>query len=166
MSKLTHVNSAGKARMVDVGEKAVSRRRASASARVRMSGATLEAIRENTLGKGDVLNVARVAGILAAKQVDRLIPLAHPLPLEFVGVEFEFQTDALLIRTEACVEAKTGVEMEALTAAAVAALTIYDMAKAMDRGMEITDVRLEDKSGGRSGDFRRAGDADRTEGGE
>jgi cyclic pyranopterin phosphate synthase len=166
LSKLTHVNGAGKARMVDVGEKTASRRRAIASARVRMSGDTLDAVRENTLGKGEVLNVARVAGILAAKQVDRLIPLAHPLPLEFVGVEFEFQKDALLIRAEACVEAKTGVEMEALTAATVAALTVYDMAKAMDRGMEITDVRLEGKSGGLSGDFQRSGDAPGTQEGE
>ena len=155
MSKLTHVNGAGKARMVDVGEKTASRRRAIASARVRMSGDTLDAVRENTLGKGEVLNVARVAGVLAAKQVDRLIPLAHPLPLEFVGVEFEFQKDALLIRAEACVEAKTGVEMEALTAVSVAALTLYDMCKSVDKGIVISDIRLVQKSGGKSGIFVR-----------
>jgi len=145
--------------MVDVGPKEVSLRRATASARVRMSGETLEAIRGNALGKGDVLGVSRVAGIMAAKQVDRLIPLAHPIPLEYVGVEFEFEESALLIRTEVSVEAKTGVEMEAMTAAAVTALTVYDMAKAMDRSMEITDVRVETKSGGRSGDYRRRADA-------
>ncbi len=159
MSKLTHVDKSGKARMVDVGPKEVSLRRATASARVRMSGETLEAIRGNALGKGDVLGVSRVAGIMAAKQVDRLIPLAHPIPLEYVGVEFEFEESALLIRTEVSVEAKTGVEMEAMTAAAVTALTVYDMAKAMDRSMEITDVRVETKSGGRSGDYRRRADA-------
>jgi len=159
LSKLTHVDKSGKARMVDVGPKEVSLRRATASARVRMSGETLEAIRGNALGKGDVLGVSRVAGIMAAKQVDRLIPLAHPIPLEYVGVEFEFEESALLIRTEVSVEAKTGVEMEAMTAAAVTALTVYDMAKAMDRSMEITDVRVETKSGGRSGDYRRRADA-------
>ncbi len=160
MSKLTHVDGSGKARMVDVGSKKTTRRRAAASARVLMAGETLEAIRGNQLGKGDVLGVARVAGIMAAKKVDRLIPLAHPLPVEYVGVEFEFEADALVIRSEAVVEAKTGVEMEAMTAAAVAALTVYDMAKAMDRGMEITDVRLESKSGGCSGDYSRSGPRD------
>ncbi len=158
MTKLSHTDETGKARMVDVGEKDVTLRRATASARVRMSPETIRAIKENALKKGDVLGVARVAGIMAAKKVDQLIPLAHPLPIEYAGVEFAFEKDALLIRAEVTVQAKTGVEMEALTAAAVAALTVYDMAKSADRGMEITDLRLDRKSGGRSGDFRRADD--------
>ena len=158
MAKLSHTDEAGKARMVDVGQKKITSRRAVASARVRMSRETLEAIRQNALEKGDVLGVARVAGIMAAKKVDQLIPLAHPLPVEYAGVEFEFEKDALRIRAEVTVQAKTGVEMEALAAAAVAALTVYDMAKSADRGMEITDLRLDRKSGGRSGDFRRADD--------
>jgi cyclic pyranopterin phosphate synthase len=123
-----------------------------------MSPETLGAIKENALAKGDVLGVARVAGIMAAKKVDQLIPLAHPLPIEHAGVEFEFEKDALRIRAEVTVEAKTGAEMEALAAAAVAALTVYDMAKSADRGMEITDLHLDRKSGGRSCDFRRADD--------
>jgi len=141
--------------MVDVGDKAVTQRRATATARVRMSAETLEAIRGNEMGKGDVLGVSRVAGILAAKRVDELIPLSHPLPLDCVSVDFEYEDCALLIRAEVGVEARTGVEMEAMTAVAVAALTVYDMVKAMDRGLEITDLRLETKSGGRSGDYRR-----------
>ncbi len=158
MAKLSHTDETGKARMVDVGRKSVTPRRAVASARVRMSPETLEAIKENSLEKGDVLGVARVAGMMAAKRVDQLIPLAHPLPIDYAGVEFEFEKDALRIRAEVTVEAKTGVEMEALAAAAVAALTVYDMAKSADRGMEITDLRLDRKSGGRSGDFRRGED--------
>ncbi len=152
--KLSHVDETGKARMVDVGDKEAGRRRATASVRVVMLPETLEAIRSNTLEKGDVLGVARVAGVMAAKRVDQLIPLAHPLPIEYVGVE----ENALLIRTEVAVESKTGVEMEALTAAAMAALTVYDMAKAVDRGMEISGLRLESKSGGRSGEYRRTDD--------
>jgi len=156
--KLSHVDETGKARMVDVGDKEAGRRRATASVRVVMLPETLEAIRSNTLEKGDVLGVARVAGVMAAKRVDQLIPLAHPLPIEYVGVEFDFEENALLIRTEVAVESKTGVEMEALTAAAMAALTVYDMAKAVDRGMEISGLRLESKSGGRSGEYRRTDD--------
>ena len=159
MADFSHTDETGKARMVDVGQKDVTQRHAVASARVRMSPETLAAIKENTLAKGDVLGVARVAGIMAAKKVDQLIPLAHPLPIEYAGVEFEYEQNALLIRADVTVQAKTGVEMEALTAAAVAALTVYDMAKSADRGMEITDVRLERKSGGRSGDFQRADDS-------
>ena len=159
MAKLSHTDEKGKARMVDVEQKNITSRRAAASARVRMSPETLEAIQRNRLKKGDVLGVARIAGIMAAKKTDQLIPLAHPLPVEYAGVEFEFEKDALRIRAEVTVQAKTGVEMEALTAAAVAALTVYDMAKSADRGIEITDLRLERKSGGRSGDFRRSNDA-------
>lgn len=163
MAKLSHVDEKGKARMVDVGRKDVTRRRAQASARVRMAPETLEAIKKNALEKGDVLGVARVAGILAAKKVDQLIPLAHPLPIHYAGIEFEFEKTTLRIRADVTVEARTGVEMEALTAVTVAALTVYDMAKAMDRGMKITDVRLESKSGGRSGDYIRSEDEDDTE---
>jgi cyclic pyranopterin phosphate synthase len=158
VAKLSHTDETGKARMVDVGQKDVTLRHAVASARVLMSQETLKAIKENALKKGDVLGVARVAGIMAAKKVDELIPLTHPIPIEFAGIEFEFEKDALLIRAEVKAETKTGVEIEALTAVAVAALTVYDMAKSADRGMEITNLRLNQKSGGRSGDFRRADD--------
>ncbi len=156
MAKLTHIDEAGKASMVDVGQKQVSSRRARASVRVVMAPETLEAVRENNLKKGDVLGAARIAGIMAAKKVDQLIPLTHSLPLDYAGVEFVFDETALIIKTEVAIEAKTGVEMEALTAAAVSALTVYDMAKAIDRSMKITDLRLEAKSGGRSGDFIRS----------
>jgi len=156
MAKLTHIDEAGKARMVDVGKKQVSSRLARASVRVMMAPETLAAVRENNLKKGDVLGVARLAGIMAAKKVDQLIPLTHSLPVDYAGVDFEFEEKALIIKTEVAIEAKTGVEMEALTAAAVAALTVYDMAKAIDRSMEITGLRLEAKSGGRSGDFIRS----------
>jgi len=155
MSKLTHIDDFGNARMVDVGEKPITRRLAVASGRVRMAPATATAIREGAIKKGDVLAVARIAGIQAAKRASDLIPLSHPLPLDHVSVDFEVQADAVLIRASASVESRTGVEMEALTAVAGAALCIYDMAKAIDRGMEITEVRLEQKSGGRSGEWSR-----------
>jgi cyclic pyranopterin monophosphate synthase len=155
VAKLTHIDEAGRARMVDVGEKAVTRRRATASGRVQMKPATAAAIKAGSVKKGDVLAVARVAGIQAAKRAWELIPLAHPLPLSHVAVDFEVLEDAVVVRAEAAVEAKTGVEMEALTAVAGAALCIYDMAKAIDRGMVITAIRLEHKSGGRSGRWDR-----------
>jgi len=152
---MTHVDKDGKAKMVDVGEKPSTRRKAEASAKIVMQPETLEAIRDNNLKKGDVLGVARIAGIMAAKKVDSIIPLAHPLPIDHASVDFEFGENSILIKARAGVESKTGVEMEALTAAAVAALTIYDMAKAIDRSMVITDLRLESKSGGRSGTYKR-----------
>lgn len=155
MGRLTHTDGSGKARMVDISDKAVTLRKARASARVRMARATREAIEKNALEKGDVLGVARVAGIMAAKQAGTLLPLAHPLPIESADVRFGFEESGLTIRTEVVVRARTGVEMEALTAAAVAALTVYDMAKAIDRRMEITDLHLDFKSGGRSGTFER-----------
>jgi len=155
MSKLSHLGSDGSAAMVDVGDKPVTRRLARASALVTMSPATLKAIREENLPKGEVLGTARIAGIMAAKGVHELIPMAHSLPIEYVSVNFHFVEEGVRIETEAGVTARTGVEMEALTAAAVSALTIYDMAKAVDRGMTITDVRLEHKSGGRSGAWDR-----------
>jgi cyclic pyranopterin phosphate synthase len=155
MKRLAHLDEKGQARMVDVGNKAVTRRRAVASGKVIMKPATATAIREGSLQKGEALAVARLAGIQAAKRAHELIPLAHPLPLEQVKVDFEAVKDAVLIRAEARVTAKTGVEMEALCAVAAAALAIYDMAKAIDRGMIISDIRLEEKSGGRSGRWKR-----------
>ncbi len=142
--------------MVDVGDKPVTKRMARASGRVRMQGATLALIRDRKLAKGDVLEVARLAGIMGAKRTSELIPLCHPLPMESVSLSFAFADDTtLIIEATVRVTAKTGIEMEALTAVSVAALTIYDMCKAVDRAMEITDIRLEEKSGGRSGRFVR-----------
>ncbi len=155
MSKLTHLDESGSARMVDVGEKPITRRRAVASGRVTMQPETATAIREGAIKKGDVLAVARIAGIQAAKRASDLIPLSHPLPLDHVSVDFEIKDDAVRIRASAAVESRTGVEMEALAAVAGAALCVYDMAKAIDRGMQITEIRLEQKSGGRSGDWSR-----------
>jgi cyclic pyranopterin phosphate synthase len=147
--------------MVDVGEKAVSRRLARASGVVRMAATTLSLIRDKKAAKGDVLEVARLAGIMAAKRTPDLIPLCHSLPIDAVAIQFEFGDDATL-RIEATVQvsAKTGVEMEALTAVSVAALTVYDMCKGVDRGISIGPIQLEEKSGGRSGTWtRREGEA-------
>ncbi len=156
--RLTHTDRRGRARMVDVSAKRITRRRAVASAEVRMKPATLRLIHDGKLPKGDVLAVARLAGIAAAKQTAQLIPLCHPLPVDRVQVDFETRRpDRIRIRSEVTVSARTGVEMEALTAAAVAALTIYDMCKAVERTIEIGPIRLEEKSGGRSGKWRRAG---------
>lgn len=156
MAKLTHTDEGGRARMVDVGDKDVTGRRAVATGKVRMKPETAAAIREGSVEKGEVLAVARVAGIQAAKRAPELIPLAHPLALDHVSVDFEVMDDGVLIRAEASVRGRTGVEMEALCAVAGAALCIYDMAKAIDRGMELCDIRLEQKSGGRSGDWKRS----------
>lgn len=140
--------------MVDVSAKATTRRVATAQAVLTMLPETLEKIRQNNLAKGDALAVARVAGVLAAKRVDELIPLCHSLPLADVSVEFEFCQNELRITTTAVTVAQTGVEMEALTAATVAALTVYDMAKAVDKRIVIGDVHLLSKTGGKSGDFQ------------
>ncbi len=153
MTDLTHIDEQGKARMVDVSGKEVTRRTATARATVTMRPETLEKIRQNTLAKGDALGVARVAGVLAAKRTDELIPLCHSLPLSDVSVDFEFGNGQIVIKTSATTLAQTGVEMEALTAATVAALTIYDMAKAADKRMTIEGVHLVSKTGGKSGDF-------------
>lgn len=155
MKKSTHLDTKGKARMVDVGKKKTTRRRARASALIRMNKNTLKAIKENALAKGDVLNTARLAGILAAKRVHELIPLTHQIALDKVAVDFAFEKNGIRIKTEVLAHAKTGAEMEAMTAAALSALTIYDMAKSMQRGMDITDLRLEQKSGGKSGAWKR-----------
>ncbi len=154
---LSHLDARGRARMVDVGTKAPTKREAIAGARVVMRPATLARIVAGGLPKGDVLAVARVAGIAAAKETPRLIPLCHPLLLTHVAVDFRPDVDAgvLAIETSVRLEGRTGAEMEALTAASVAALTIYDMCKAVDRDMQITDVRLLRKRGGKSGDYVR-----------
>lgn len=151
----SHLDAAGKARMVDVGSKAVTQREAVARGRVFMRAATLKTIRTNQAAKGDVLTVAKIAGVGAAKQTSSLIPLAHPLALD--GIDVTFKLDARSVNIEARVSAtgRTGVEMEALCAVSVAALTIYDMLKAVDRGMVIGEIALWEKRGGKSGDWRR-----------
>jgi cyclic pyranopterin phosphate synthase len=143
VTELSHVSESGEVRMVDVGDKPVSRRRAVASARVRMAAETARRLRD--LPKGDALVTAQLAGIMAAKRTAELIPLCHPLPLSHVGVALEVEDDAVAITTSVETSAQTGVEMEALTAAAVAALTVYDMAKAIDKEMTVEDVRLVEK---------------------
>lgn len=155
MAKLSHVDGEGRARMVDIGAKAVTRREAAASAFVKLGAATLRLVRKNQVAKGDVLSAARLAGIQAAKRAPELIPLAHPIPLENVAVDLEVLKTGVRVRCRVAAEAKTGAEMEALTGAAVAALTVYDMVKAVDRGAEIVRLRLDFKSGGKSGVFRR-----------
>ena len=157
MKKLSHVDAQGRARMVDVAEKAVTVREAVAAGTVHMSPEVLRLIVAGQMPKGDVLAVARVAGILAAKKTPELIPLCHPLPIAAVNVEFAADEDKGTIAIEARVkvEGKTGVEMEALTAVSVAALTIYDMCKAVDKGMVISDICLLQKTGGKSGSYVR-----------
>jgi len=154
-SRLTHLDPAGAARMVDVGGKPVSRREAVAECRVVMAPATLAAVRDAQLAKGDALGVARVAGILAAKRTPDLIPLCHPLPITGVEIDFELEAGAVRITATARVDGQTGVEMEALTAAAVAGLTVIDMVKSMEKGVYLDSVRLLAKSGGKSGVWRR-----------
>ena len=153
-AQLTHVDETGRLRMVDVSEKPVTVREAVARGRVTMSAEALRAVREATLKKGDALQAARLAGIMAAKRTADLIPLCHPLPLSHVDVVLTAVRDGYVVEGRARTTAQTGVEMEALTAVSVAALTLYDMAKAVDRGMIIGDIRLVAKSGGRSGDYR------------
>jgi len=154
---LTHVDTSGKSHMVDVGAKPVTVREARAAGRILIQRETLDAIRANQVAKGDVLGVARIAGIQAAKETSRLIPLCHPLPLEHIELHFDLSDDppAIDVSARARTSARTGVEMEALTAVSVALLTIYDMVKAIDRGAVIGEVRLEEKSGGKSGAWRR-----------
>jgi cyclic pyranopterin monophosphate synthase len=156
MSDLTHFDEHGASRMVDVGQKPITNRVARASGSVRMAPATLALVRNRGLAKGDVLEVARLAGIMAAKRTSELIPLCHALPLDAVTIEFSFPNETTIgIVAEARVQARTGVEMEALVAVNIAALTIYDMCKGVDRAMVIEHVRLEEKSGGRSGRYVR-----------
>ncbi len=154
--QLSHVDPTGGPRMVDVGDKDVTKREAVARGRVVMSQETLTAIREQATPKGDVLSVAQLAGVMAAKRTAELIPLCHPLPLSFVSVELTPGEDGASVEIEATVRTtgQTGAEMEALTAVSVAGLTVYDMCKAIDRSMRVEAVRLVSKSGGRSGDLR------------
>jgi cyclic pyranopterin monophosphate synthase len=159
MAEWTHFDASGAARMVDTSEKGETHRMARASALVRMAPSTLARIRDGSISKGDVLGVARLAGIMAAKKTGELIPLCHPLPLSSATIEFSFPSENLLrIESRVTIVARTGVEMEALTAVSVAALTIYDMCKSIDRVMSIERVRLEEKSGGRSGNFQAPAD--------
>ncbi|WP_128892687.1 cyclic pyranopterin monophosphate synthase MoaC [Erythrobacter sp. HKB08] len=157
MSKppLSHIDAEGTARMVDVGDKPATKRVAIAEGRISMSSDALQAVRQGDAPKGDVLGTARVAGIMAAKRTGDLIPMCHPLALDHVDVEFAFASDAISVRATASLRGKTGVEMEALTAASVALLTIYDMAKALDKSMVIEQVMLVEKRGGKSGHWSR-----------
>ncbi len=151
---LTHIDERGAARMVDVGAKAVTERRATARGMLLLSSAPLAPVRDGRTPKGDVLASARLAGIMAAKKTSELIPLAHPLPITHASVELVIEAKGVSIEATVATTAQTGVEMEALTAVSVAALTLYDMLKAIERGARITDVRLVAKSGGRSGEYR------------
>jgi len=155
MDQLSHVDKEGRIKMVDTSNKATTTRHAVASARVLMSAETLAAINEHRTPKGDPLEAARLAGIMAAKRTAELIPLCHPLPLTHVDVQARLENFGVYLESEVSTNAQTGVEMEALTAVSVAALTIYDMCKALDKSITISDVRLELKSGGKSGDYRR-----------
>ena len=170
---LSHLDAEGTARMVDVGAKQESQREAVAAGEVRMAPETLRLLRAGNVPKGDVLGTARVAGILAAKRTAELIPLCHPLPLTYIGVDFSFdeETSRVLITATARCQGQTGVEMEALTAVSVAALTIYDMAKALEKTMVIGEIRLLRKTGGRSGEWerpekRRRGEGEKRRSGE
>jgi cyclic pyranopterin phosphate synthase len=156
MEELTHIDKAGRPKMVDISAKAATKRRAVARGLVRMKSATLELIKKGGTKKGEVLATAQLAGIMAAKQTAQLIPLCHPIPIEEITVEFKLdqKNSAIEITSTARSTGKTGVEMEALTATAVAALTIYDMVKAVDRGMKIENIRLVQKSGGKSGEIK------------
>lgn len=155
MSKLTHTDAEGQAKMVDTSAKQATTRRAKASARVRMQAETINAIRQAQTPKGDPVEVARLAGIMAAKRTDELIPLCHTLPLNSVDVQVEIFDTEIKLTAEAVTHAPTGVEMEALTAVTIAALTIYDMTKALDKFIVISDIQLESKTGGKSGDWKR-----------
>ena len=153
MTRFTHLDDQGHARMVDVGGKTPGARKATATGRIRMSPAAMAAIRDGNARKGDVLAAARIAGIMAAKKTGELIPLCHPLALDAVTVDFTFEGDAVRATASASLTGKTGVEMEAMTATSIALLTIYDMAKALDKAMVIEEVRLLAKSGGKSGEW-------------
>ncbi len=157
MANLTHLDDQGKARMVDVGEKDATRRTARAAGRVLMKPETLALILDGTAAKGDVLAAARIAGIMAAKQTASLIPLCHPLAISRATVDFGFGPAHVDVEATVSVEGKTGVEMEALTAVSVACLTLYDMLKAVDRGMTLTNIRLLEKHGGKSGHWQAEG---------
>ncbi len=154
MNQLSHVDEDGRIRMVDTSDKQITQRRAVASARVLLNTTTLAALREHRTPKGDPLEAARLAGIMAAKRTADLIPLCHPLPLTHVEIEATVVNDGVSLTAEVSTNAQTGVEMEALTAVSIAALTIYDMCKALEKGITITEIRLESKTGGKSGDYQ------------
>lgn len=156
MDQLSHIDDEGRIRMVDTSSKSATTRHAAASARVLMSAETVKALREHRTPKGDPLESARLAGIMGAKRTADLIPLCHPLPLTHVEVKASIEDYGVRLESSASTNAQTGVEMEALVAASIAALTIYDMCKALDKGITISDVRLESKTGGKSGDYQRA----------
>jgi cyclic pyranopterin phosphate synthase len=153
--RLSHIDSEGRSRMVDVGDKAPTRRHARASGRLVMSPATRERVLEGDVPKGNIIEVSRIAGIQAAKRTAELVPMCHPLRLTHVDVRVEARDDGLIVTSEAACNGPTGVEMEVLTAVSVTLLTLYDMCKALERGMTITEVRLEEKSGGASGTWKR-----------
>ena len=155
MTQLSHVDDQGRVRMVDTANKEITTRRAVASARVLMNSATVSALRDHRTPKGDPLEAARLAGIMAAKRTSDLIPLCHPLPITHIDVRAKLEETGVSLEAEVSTNAQTGVEMEALTAVSIAALTVYDMCKALEKGMVITDVRLESKTGGKSGDYKR-----------
>ncbi|MEE8481862.1 MAG: cyclic pyranopterin monophosphate synthase MoaC [Acidiferrobacterales bacterium] len=157
MNKLTHFNAEGEAHMVDVGDKPTTVRRAVATGRIIMQADTLKLIENGNSKKGDVLGIARIAGIMAAKKTSDLIPLCHPIPITSIEIDFQFEKDSgsILCTTTVATQAQTGIEMEALTAVQVALLTIYDMCKAADRGMSMTEIQLLEKSGGKSGRWKR-----------
>jgi cyclic pyranopterin phosphate synthase len=157
MNRLSHLDEQGKVKMVDTSEKSITTRRAVASAQVLMLPETVASLKAHQTPKGDPLETARLAGIMAAKRTADLIPLCHPLPLTHVDVRATIQSNGIYLEAEVSTNAQTGVEMEALTAVSVAALTVYDMCKALDKGITITDIRLESKTGGKSGDYRRKG---------
>jgi cyclic pyranopterin monophosphate synthase len=150
----THLDDNGAAHMVDVGAKSSTERRAVARGHIAMSAEALAAVRAGNAPKGDVISAARIAAIMAAKRTSELIPLCHPIALTSVSIDFEWEADGIMVQATAATVGQTGVEMEALTAASVALLTLYDMAKSLDRAMVIGDIRLLEKSGGRSGDWR------------
>jgi cyclic pyranopterin phosphate synthase len=157
MSGLSHVDAQGNARMVDVGAKAETRRVAVASGRIAMTAEALEAIRAGNAPKGDVLGTARIAGIMAAKKTAELVPMCHPLPIDAVNLDFAFEDAAIRATATVSLTGKTGVEMEAITAVSIALVTIYDMAKAIDKGMVIGAIRLVEKIGGKSGHWKAEG---------
>jgi cyclic pyranopterin monophosphate synthase len=155
MKKLSHIDRRGRAKMVDVSAKSVTHREAYASCKIKLSPKTVELVRENRIAKGEVLNTARIAGISAAKRTFELIPLTHPIPLENIDVEMQLSKTGVKVFCRVKADARTGAEMEALVGAAMACLTIYDMTKAVERGSVISDLRLEYKSGGKSGTWKR-----------
>jgi len=155
MTEFSHLDKDGRAHMVDVGQKQETSRRAIASGLVKMSPSTIAAIRDQQLPKGDPFETARIAGILAAKQTATLIPLCHPLPISYVDIKLELIDEGIYISATVATRGPTGVEMEALTAVSLAALTIYDMCKAVEKGIVITNIQLESKTGGKSGDWQR-----------